>query len=71
MFQIHQNISLKKLYLYLMQILQLRLHVQDTQLLYRNFATEIHIGEKGTWRENGVFGNANWRLEHLHLSIFI
>jgi len=26
-----------------MQILQIRLHIQDTQLLYRNFIAEIHI----------------------------
>ena len=41
MFAIHRK--LKKLYLYLMQILQIRLHIQDTQLLYRNFIAEIHI----------------------------
>jgi len=30
-----------------------------------------HIGGKGTWRENGVLGNANRRFEPLYLSIFI
>ena len=61
------KISLKKLYLYLMQILQIRYlgHTNIISKLYRK------KWWKGTWRENGVLGNASRRVEHLHLSIFI